>query len=570
MLRDPTAAMAARDWRLSLGAAAAAGLLTAALLFALSLGTPFTKDQEAVYALDARSVLRGNWLLVHSLGRKPPLYVWLAALASHLGGGLSEVSARLPGVLAGGLLAAILFAWTARNLGRRAALMSWLGLLTMGGFVSNFVTVQVDSLMVLCVYAALIALHPTLGRGVAPARGPAWAGLALGAGMLAKGPIAPALVALSAAGYLAITRRDWRRLPSRPLLIAGAIAVAIAGAWYAAALAAGGAAFWRVVYEENLGHLLPGVMGGTGEAARPFYFILAHLLGASMPIVLFLPAASAVLWRESDQARRDFLTYATMPLWVVAILFSLASSKREVYVLPALPALALVIGNALALAAEGQLPTRASARLATAASAAFLVLSATTAALCAGMGAGALKRLLASARLHPSDRLLASTLIDAMRSGRLGRVALWAVAAALLLGWGLAHRRQRGQVYGAILTAMITMIVWARVVRPAMARARTEKYFLAEVAGRLQGASSSLMVLDQPDLEAQFYLDRNIQVLGRNSAIAPGTTAYLLTRANRPPPELAGVTPVTVMSEARQVPGRLILMRLEATRQAPP
>lgn len=559
------AAAAASPIRVPLRPAILAGALTSILLFMLSIDLPFVEDQEAVYAIDIRTVMRGDWLLAsHTIGRKPPLFMWLAAGASWLWGGVTEVSARLPAVLAGGLLAGLMFAWTERWLGRRAALLSLLALLSMAGFLTNFSTVQTDPLLTLCMYASLAALHPFASHESAPPWRAGAGALALGAGVLSKGPLGIVLPGASIAAFIVTGRRWLRGVRWLPLIAAGAGGAAIAAAWYAAGSGAGGHGFWRMVYEENLGHFLSGQAGGTGEAARPWYFIPAHLFSASMPIAAVLPAALLALRREPDSAGRRFLLYATAPLWVVLIVFTLASSKREVYVLPALPALALLIGYFLAQVGDARLTDAASRSAFKAATVFFMVLAVLIVLIGLGGATPLALRLAASPRLHPSDRLITSLMVSPERRPMLVLIAIATLVPLVMLIAGL--RRPRTAVAGAIALSLLATLAWTRWLRPAVARVRTEKYFLAQAASRFPLSSGPIVTLYEPDLQAQYYLDREITILDRTTRLEPGATVFLLYRAGQPLPAWLPAVPQTLVADANGKPGAPAIAMLAVPR----
>ena len=93
--------------------------------------------------------------------------------------------------------------------------------------------------------------------------------------------------------------------------------------------------------QENLGHLVPAGIGGTGEAERPFYYILARFIGASFPLSLYLPAAVTML-RPLRKAAHPLLYQFGLMIAVLG-LFSIASAKRDDYILPAFPPFAIVL-----------------------------------------------------------------------------------------------------------------------------------------------------------------------------------------------------------------------------------
>ena len=80
--------------------------------------TRIEAQDEALYAHSAiRMAERGGWLTPMFRGRyglyKPPLLVWLAAISTKFFG-VSAFALRLPSLLAGALIACIVFEWLRR------------------------------------------------------------------------------------------------------------------------------------------------------------------------------------------------------------------------------------------------------------------------------------------------------------------------------------------------------------------------------------------------------------------------------------------------------------------------
>ncbi|HEY2663677.1 MAG TPA: glycosyltransferase family 39 protein [Candidatus Binataceae bacterium] len=530
--------------------AAGVGFVTSAVLFALTLDTPFVKDPEATYAIDTRSVMRGDWLLVHALGRKPPLYVWIGAAISAFHGSVTEVTSRMPGVIAGGALCALLFAFVARRLDRPTALWSWLILLSMPGFITNCVTAQVDPMLVLWTFAALLAFYPIAAEEEHGLPLVVAAGVALGLGILSKGPIAVVIVGGTIAIWLLLMGKSPTHFLRRSAL-AGAVALLIATSWYVAAMIQGGREFARILYEENFGHFLPGVAGGTGEAGRPIYYIAAHLIGASFPIVILLPAAAIATWSEFEPDRRSLLSYFGSLALTVTLFFSLASSKREVYVMSALPALALLIGAYIAESIAGR-AARASRVAFRIAVAAFLV-------ALGALGVGSISiessvALISKIGLHSTDRMLMGLIANAAASGNLwlrAAAIATALAAAVIL-IGIWRDRTSYQSAGVVAAAVVLTMVWAGAIRPLFARMRTEKYFLERVREALQSSDLHLIALGEPDIEADYYLDRDLPVVQPRDLPAILGPVYLLTRTDA----LALIPGLKVVMSGAQESGR--------------
>src|SRR5262249_35523327 len=147
------------------------------------------------------------------------------------------------------------------------------------------------------------------------------------------------------------------------------VAALVAGAWYVVAFAEQGRAFFDVVVKENVVRFIDTDDARTGHAHGLFYLPLLGLVGW-LPWVPLLPFA--VPARRAHGPRR----FAVVWWLVVLAFFSVANAKRSVYLLPAFPALALLVG---AGATADERP--AARRLAAAYLPALLAMAAVVAAL---------------------------------------------------------------------------------------------------------------------------------------------------------------------------------------------
>ena len=332
------------------------GIVLAALWAGLALhglgDVSIVGDDESREVGIVQDILAGHWLWpmfnAELIPDKPLLSHWLSALSCAIFG-FSEMAVRLPSVLA----AAGTIWWTVEFgsslLGPRAGLAAGIVLATCRAFFAHARVARPDTLLVLLL---ALALGCTWRWWEDRSRRHATAALALlGAGVLAKGPVAPALYIMTV-GLFLLWQRDLRRILDLPTL-AGAAALLVLGlAWYAIGWAGWGDEFTR---EHLIGryarNLLGGLTSGGTYSTKPWYhhvfFYPQHLPGVIWPWSPFAAVGLWRLWRHGglrDPRARFLLCWVIAPI----VVFTPAEWKLRYYLLPSLPPLALLTGPFLA------------------------------------------------------------------------------------------------------------------------------------------------------------------------------------------------------------------------------
>jgi 4-amino-4-deoxy-L-arabinose transferase-like glycosyltransferase len=432
-------------------------LALAAALCLLNLsGRGLWEPNEPIAAEAAREMARrGDWLLPTVNGEiypdKPPLLFWGIGLASLPGGKVTETTARLPSALAGVLLVLAVYYLSRPFLGGRGAFLSALSLSVSGFFLEQARTVQHDMLLILGMTVGMMAMFRIADGEGASLRWMSLAALALGFGVLAKGPVALALPAFVIAADTALDRRLFRRWGW--LLLAGALALVPPALYYSALVHRHGAGLvLTFLQRHNVERFVEGF-----DHLHPWWFFLVRSPVDLLPVSLFLPAAA--LFRPEDPGRRRFVRRLWIWLLVPLVFFSFSASKRPIYMLPALPAVAMLCGAVLDAAAAKRIRP-AAGKLAVAAEAVAL----------GAMGlAGAAAPFLAFKRAP--DLLPASTVLAAC-------------ALAGCLAGGIRLRRGRILAAHGTLVAALALI-WIGViyrVHPVVDRANSPRSFARTVA----------------------------------------------------------------------------------------
>jgi len=324
-------------------------------------------DVDAVQAQIARNMLSsGDWVTARLDGvpylEKAPLIYWLIAGAYEIFG-VSDWAARLPVALAAiglALFTALFGRWA---FGERAGCLAGLAIGTCAGLFL-FTRIQIPDVMLtatitLAMFAFLRALDPEEER---PRRWALLLAASIGVGLLLKSLIAAVFPIGAGLAYLLITgrlfdRESWRRLHP----ISGTLVIlAIAAPWHILATLQNPpyfvftmksvpgeyhGFFWFYFFNEQLLRFLNMRYPRDYNTVPRLYFWLFHLIWL-FPWSVYLPAIFRLSYRPTGRAGRTRLLAACWTL--VVLVFFTFSTTQEYYSMPCYPALALLLGSAMA------------------------------------------------------------------------------------------------------------------------------------------------------------------------------------------------------------------------------
>lgn len=371
-------------------------------------------DETRYLAVAWEMWVRGDWLVptknFELYAHKPPLLFWTMNLAWSLIG-VSEIAARLvgPGFAA---LCLLLTGRLARRLWPERPGIGSAATLALAGTMA-FSLFGGMTMFDAALSAATVGGMLALWRAVLTGRPRDWAllGLALALGGLIKGPVilihlgpALALSPLWSGG-----RITWRAM-ARGAGIAIGTGLALVALWVVPAAVTGGADYREaILWTQSAGRVTDAF-----AHAQPWWF-----LAALLPALLFPWIAVPAVWRAGAQADWSEPELRLCLVWggTALLLFSLISGKQAHYLLPELPAAALVVARL----SPGCFPLRLPALV---------------------VAAGALAGIAVAAGLVPLGRA------DALLHPRAVTVA----ACLLVLVACLAALRFRGLAGGAVLT----------------------------------------------------------------------------------------------------------------------
>ncbi len=321
---------------------------------------PFVGPDEPRYAQVAREMLiRGDFFTPtlggHTWFEKPPLLYWMM-MASFRLFGVSEWAARL-GPAISGLLTVFAVFWAARRACRSSpehqlsGVATWsavvaastLGIIVFSRGVAFDIVVTMTTAWALSFFLGA-ELEENEGRRRRVLFG---FYVFIGLSLLAKGLVG-LVIPFSVVGLYYLMRRQF---PARSLILTLwwglPLTFAVASTWYVPVILKHG---WSFVDEFFIQHHFARYLSNKYRHPQPFYFYLLILVPLSVPWTVFLVEGlvKAARWRFRSNDSLDRLrVFALAWLLVPVVFFSFSGSKLPGYILPVLPAGALIAGERL-------------------------------------------------------------------------------------------------------------------------------------------------------------------------------------------------------------------------------
>ncbi len=296
----------------------------------------FDLDEGFYAAIVGEMLRRGEWITPYYNGEpwfeKPILLYWVT-MPSVLAFG-EWVGPRLPSVLASLGLYAVVFRAARAQWGDSAAVWSVGVLSTSLLMVGLGRMMMTDALFALSLAGAFLLWYRQAN--------PLLSGLAVGLAVLAKGPAGIVLFGGVILIYAALESSARRGLVGRILLGLVGMAAAVS-LWYVPCYLANRDTFVQeFLIKQNWQRFLGGDQAhGVPLWAHPIYFPLILLVG------MFPWSVAGVRALRAGWQGDPFSRFLVIWFGVIFLFFTVSGSKLPHYILPAVPALALLIGREL-------------------------------------------------------------------------------------------------------------------------------------------------------------------------------------------------------------------------------
>ena len=324
----------------------------------------FVGPDEPRYAWIARDMAEtGDWVTPRLYGKpwfeKPPLFYWGAALSFKLLG-VSEPAARLPSAISA-LLLTLALAWLARRLyGAETARCLLLVLPTTVGMIGFSHAAATDmpfaAMLTIAMVCAAVILGLTRNENTPILPRTPWLalmlfGFFLGLAVLAKGPAAIVLCG-GAVFFWAWSTKRWPDAFRffHPAAVAAFCVTALP--WYILCARRNPDFFRIFIIEHNFKRYLTPEF----QHIQPFWFYAPVLLIALLPWTALAVWSFVVGFVELARLKRvspNSLLFLTWSLFCL-IFFSISKSKLPGYILPAIPAIVMLMTHSRFAFAPGR------------------------------------------------------------------------------------------------------------------------------------------------------------------------------------------------------------------------
>ncbi len=317
--------------------------LFVALTYGARLDLQPLVGEETRWATSAQEMLgTGDWIVPRQQGQvfpeRPPMTMWLMAVAGSLRGEVDPIAIRLPSVCAVVLTSLLIYVYARLLLSRFAAIVAALVYPTFGQVLQIGRLGESEAVFTFFVCASLLLWHLGYIRGWRPLA--VWsigfAFMALAA--LVKGPQAPVYFGAIIGAYL-LVRRDWRYLLSWQTA-AGALAfLAIVAAWQIP--------FYRATDWESVVATWAGLAGDRIHLRGVLSHAVTYPVETFVCLLPWSPMLVALGRRGTREMLNDKQRVVTFLLTAIVVAYPtvwLAAGARGRYFMPLYPIVAILVG----------------------------------------------------------------------------------------------------------------------------------------------------------------------------------------------------------------------------------
>jgi len=279
---------------------------------------------------------------------KPPLHYFFMMLSYSIFGA-SAFAARFFSAAMGFFTLSIIFYYTKKTLGQKAAIWTILSLLASLHFLFQFHLAVPDPYLIACITVGIFAFQDGLRNQSKISLFLGYTATALGT--LAKGPVALGLIGLVMLLYLILTRQlNLKGLKKLQIPLGVLWFLLLTLPWYVAVgSATDGEWLEGFFFTHNLNRFSSAMENHGGGFWMTFLYIFIGMI----PFILFLPQAIQLIIKDLKSRWSDrinfnnsqrFLLLSSIAATVIIGFFTISTTKLPNYTVPAYPFLAVLLG----------------------------------------------------------------------------------------------------------------------------------------------------------------------------------------------------------------------------------
>ncbi len=320
-------------------------LLLATVTASWTLSERTLDNHECFVSVTSREMLQsGNWIMPTCNGlprlQKTPLSYWFTVGIAKITGEVNEFSARMPSVIFAVLSVAAILYFVNQWLSFRIVVISGAVWATSLGYIRYSHNARPEMALTFFILLCFLSFYSAVtaknwGKQVVYIL-VFWISFALG--NLAKGPAPLPLVLIPLFFYVAIFRQ-WKTLLNWISVVGVIIFLAIVLPW---PLAITHKVNWDLIVWKH--EFVDRFFGTYAKGNYPPYFYFLIMFRYITPWVAFLPLALAAPFYRVWNKKRPVMQFLWLWFVVDLVFLTINGGKRQHYILPLMPAMAILIG----------------------------------------------------------------------------------------------------------------------------------------------------------------------------------------------------------------------------------
>ncbi|HUS72345.1 MAG TPA: glycosyltransferase family 39 protein [Sedimentisphaerales bacterium] len=318
-------------------------LLFSAVTGSWTLSERPLNNHECYVAITSREMLESGDLVMPTCNGEPrlektPLSYWLVAGLAKITGKVDEFSARLPSAVFGVLSVAAVIYFVNQWLSFRIAVLSAAVWATSLGYTRYSHNARPEMALTFFIMLCFLTFYSAVSTKSRKRQVVYmlifW--ISFGLANLAKGPAPLPLVLVPLFFYVAVFRQ-WKQIPKLLPIIGTVVFLAIVLPW---PLAIASRMNWDLAVWKR--EFVDRFFGAYASGHKPFYYYLPKMFQFMLPWAAFVPFALAAPFYRVWNKKQPVMQFLWLWFVVDVAFLTISGGKRQHYIIPTIPAMAVL------------------------------------------------------------------------------------------------------------------------------------------------------------------------------------------------------------------------------------